>query len=138
VEPLPDIDSQERFRDGQPLWLGSTARRGIAGARGEGWKEKEGERQPRWLGSIARRDPSRVAGPGWKETNGDQRPRWLGSVARRNLTAPLGATDSTVSPGDDTRGDLGETASPPPVDELAARRQARFVTGALGMQLRVA
>ena len=80
-------------------------RRGAAEARGDGWKEKEGEdaAQPRWLGSLARRNDAdaQTGGAGWADPEEPEGPRWLGSMARLGEKFP--AIERPAPGGDPAR-----------------------------------
>lgn len=153
---VPDKDSPLDREPKSPQWLGSVARRGLAQARGEGWKEPDAEKEerPKWLGSVARREGRYNADGGWEETEEAERPIWLGSLTRRGeaarslvLTeaeppsteqAPKETVETPAAPTD-TAPELKETLGPPtPTDELEERRRAQETAGELGLHLRIA
>jgi len=156
---VPDKDSPLDREPESPQWLGSVARRGLAQAHGEGWKELDVEEEegPKWLGSVARREGTRNAEGGWVEaveTEEAERPMWLGSLARRGGAArslvvidtestskeeaPETTAETTTEPTDTAPG-LKKILEPSaPTDELEERREAQETPGELGLHLRKA
>ena len=156
---VPDKDSPLDREPESPQWLGSVARRGLAQAHGEGWKELDVEEEegPKWLGSVARREGTRNAEGGWVKTvesEEAERPIWLGSLARRGNAArsllvidtestskeeaPETTAETTTEPTDTAPG-LKKILEPSaPTDELEERREAQETPGELGLHLRKA